>query len=52
MGRTLFAGGMAGAADCIVGMPADVIKSILQTGVFIFVYGTRTCVSASIMRAL
>ena len=29
---TIFAGGMAGIANWAVGMPADVLKSRLQTG--------------------
>lgn len=29
---TIFAGGMAGIANWLVGMPADVLKSRLQTG--------------------
>ena len=29
---TIFAGGFAGIANWIVGMPADVLKSRLQTG--------------------
>lgn len=31
---TIFAGGSAGVANWIVGMPADVLKSRLQTGNF------------------
>lgn len=31
---TIFAGGSAGVANWIVGMPADVLKSRLQTGTF------------------
>ena len=30
--RTIFAGGMAGIANWLVGIPADVLKSRLQTG--------------------
>lgn len=33
---TIFAGGSAGVANWIVGMPADVLKSRLQTGIFHF----------------
>lgn len=33
---TIFAGGMAGIANWAVGMPADVLKSRLQTGKFSF----------------
>lgn len=31
---TIFAGGMAGIANWSIGMPADVLKSRLQTGKF------------------
>jgi solute carrier family 25 (mitochondrial carnitine/acylcarnitine transporter), member 20/29 len=31
---TIFAGGMAGIANWAIGMPADVLKSRLQTGEF------------------
>lgn len=33
---TIFAGGMAGIANWSIGMPADVLKSRLQTGTFFF----------------
>lgn len=33
---TIFAGGMAGIANWLVGMPADVLKSRLQTGTIQF----------------
>jgi solute carrier family 25 (mitochondrial carnitine/acylcarnitine transporter), member 20/29 len=32
---TIFAGGMAGIANWAIGMPADVLKSRLQTGTLI-----------------
>lgn len=32
---TIFAGGMAGIANWSIGMPADVLKSRLQTGKYI-----------------
>lgn len=37
----LLAGGLAGCTDCVVGMPADVVKSIIQTGAsFVPLYRT------------
>ena len=33
MGRTLFAGGMAGIFNWMVAIPPDVLKSRLQTGI-------------------
>jgi len=32
---TIFAGGSAGIANWLVAMPADVLKSRLQTGVYV-----------------
>lgn len=34
LGRTIFAGGMAGILHWLVAIPADVLKSRLQTGKF------------------
>lgn len=31
---TIFAGGMAGISNWVIGMPPDVLKSRLQTGIF------------------
>lgn len=33
--NTIFAGGMAGIINWLIAMPADVLKSRLQTGLFI-----------------
>lgn len=38
--RTIVAGGMAGIANWLVGMPADVLKSRLQTGKDCFLFST------------
>ena len=35
IGRTIFAGGMAGIFNWIVALPADVVKSRLQSGNFL-----------------
>lgn len=34
---TIFAGGMAGIANWAIGMPADVLKSRLQTGNYLLI---------------
>lgn len=38
---TIFAGGMAGIANWAVGMPADVLKSRLQTGIYLHFHYTH-----------
>ena len=37
IGRTIFAGGMAGIFNWIVAIPPDVLKSRLQTGKYVFI---------------
>lgn len=39
---SIFAGGCAGIANWVVGMPADVLKSRYQTGEYYFVFWTCT----------
>lgn len=39
---TIFAGGMAGIANWSIGMPADVLKSRLQTGMSLQILKWRT----------
>jgi len=35
---TIVAGGFAGIANWLVGMPPDILKSRLQTGIYIYIY--------------